>query len=383
MTITVEGTYTSTSVKVLTSVISAVTIPPDAVVYVFLSHHQKTANGGKFCDVVTWNITEYFDLIGREEYNEEVVEIWRIINPTPDTLAITVNWVSSQACWDGSCQAAVVLSGVDQDTPDDGFVSNSLSFNVATLNIPTIVGDLCYGVLSSDNNDPTENGNGTSQWNLTNDLCYGDGVSYTSSDTETNFSYDQGISADWAFAGISINPAAAGCVPQTDSRIADDTVSWQAACDGDIADWVKTNEFILSTWAIGGDDGNKSFKLQWKESGGSFVDVGADTEIKYGTGTSLVDGDDVGTSAACLSSTVSEENEGDNAAQLDVMGSSDVGEIQWALGFGSGAQDGVTYEFQLVNISDTLQEICSCSITTFSIGGYTIGINRGINRGVL
>jgi len=175
------------------------------------------------------------------------------------------------------------------------------------------------------------------------------------------------------------------CIPQTNSRIADSSASWQDACDVDIINWVKTNEFILSSYSNGGGGGNYNFKLQWKEAGGSFADVAVDTEICWGTGTVLVDGNTVASAAGCLTSTESEENEGNNAAILDTMGASDIGEIQWALGFGSGAQDDTIYEFQLVNIDDTLSEVCSCSIRT-QAGAYVYtgkGINRGINRGIL
>lgn len=387
MAITVEGTYTSTSSKTTISTITNVFVSgTNMVIYVFLSHHQKSASGGKLATNVIWKYLfaeQEFERIGYEEYNEEIVEIWRLIGPTfsPDS-DIGIIWDGNNANWDGSCHAAIVLSNVDQVTPDDGFNSSSATSTSPYLNIATTVGDLCYGVVSVDDVDPTENGDGTSQWNLHNDMNYGDGVSYVSTDGNTNFDWIQ-ISADWATAGISINEAISGCVPQTNSRIADDSISWQGDCDVDIVDWVKTNEFILATWATGGDDGNKNFKLQWKESGGSFADVGADTEVCWGTGTSLVDGNTVSTTSGCLSSTESEENEGDNAAVLDTMGVSDIGEIQWALGFGSGAQDGITYEFQLVNTSDTLTEVCSCSITTFSLGGYAKGIDRGINRGIL
>lgn len=213
MAITVEGTYTSTSVKTTESIITLMVVPNEAnlAIYVFLSHHQKTASGGKYATGVSWTEglgdPEPMTLVGRKEYNEEVVEIWRILDPTVGNGVVTITWDGNNANWDGSCHAAVVMSGVCQTTPDKGFVSNSQTTGIPSLDVPTISGDLCYGVISCDNQDPTENGDGTSQWNLTNDMSYGDGVSYISTDTVTNFSYSVTI-CDWAFAGISLNEAA-------------------------------------------------------------------------------------------------------------------------------------------------------------------------------
>ena len=166
----------------------------------------------------------------------------------------------------------------------------------------------------------------------------------------------------------SFSAAPVACYPQTDSRLGFEdlgTSGWMDVCDADITDWDKADEFILATWAIEGNGDNKFFKMQWKESGGSFADVGADTEVCWGTDTDLIDQFTVLITSGCLTSTQSEENEGDNTAAIP-MGASDVGELQWALGFGSGAQDGVTYEFQLVCVTDTTSEICSCSITTIA-----------------
>ena len=153
------------------------------------------------------------------------------------------------------------------------------------------------------------------------------------------------------------------CLPQTDSRIANATSIWQGVCDANIIDWNKNDDFILATYAIGGDGGFKVFKLQWKVSGGSFVDVGPATTIHYNAITDLVDQDPVGTPAGCLTSTVSEENEGNGLTDIITMGASDIVEVQWALDI-SDAVDDTTYEFQLVCTSDVTSEVCSCSITT-------------------
>jgi len=90
---------------------------------------------------------------------------------------------------------------------------------------------------------------------------------------------------------------------QTDSRIADASRNWQAACNLDVSDWDKANEFILSTWALSDSvNPDSDCKLQWRRAAGVFADVGADTEICWGTATVLVDGAALleGNSAACL-----------------------------------------------------------------------------------
>lgn len=169
------------------------------------------------------------------------------------------------------------------------------------------------------------------------------------------------------------------CLPQTNSRIADATENWQGACDVDITGWVKTNDFILSTYAQFGH-GFTSFKLQWKVAGGSFADVGAATTINYNANTSLVDKTSpAGPVAGCLSRTESEENEGDNIVLNMLMGNSSIVEILWGLDI-SGALDDTIYEFQLVCTTDSTQEVCSCSIRTQSLAPSNVLEGKLINR---
>ena len=157
-----------------------------------------------------------------------------------------------------------------------------------------------------------------------------------------------------------------GLICQTDSRIADANRSWQAACNGDITNWTKANEFIISTYALADSvNPDSDFKLQWRRAGGSFADVGADTEVCWGTATVLVDDGAVGSSAGCLTTVDADiESEGDNLAHLDNVANGDYCEIQWALGFGSGALDSQEYEIQLVSIDWSDSAVCQTSITT-------------------
>jgi hypothetical protein len=159
------------------------------------------------------------------------------------------------------------------------------------------------------------------------------------------------------------------CIPQTDSRIANATLSWQAICDTDVTGWDKANPFVLATWALsnaahGNDSG--TYKLQWRRQGGSFADVTGTSEIRWADSadTDLVDGNTVATTSGCQTSNNSEENEGDNQAGAFSVGYGTYAEIQWGLKFGSGALNNQEYEFQLVETQDTNQAVCSVSITT-------------------
>ena len=155
---------------------------------------------------------------------------------------------------------------------------------------------------------------------------------------------------------------------QTGSRLANTFGGWLGICNIDVVNWTKTNEFEVASYALSDSvNPNSDFKLQWRRAGGSFADVGADTEICWGTGTSLVDGNAVANPAGCYSTVDDDiESEGDNLAHLDNIKNGDYCEIQWALGFGSGALDGQEYELQLVVIDWSNQAVLQTSITTLA-----------------
>ena len=167
--------------------------------------------------------------------------------------------------------------------------------------------------------------------------------------------------------------------PLTDSRIANASGTWQGGCDVDITGWNKSNEFILSSFfeddRTHGPGAGRYFKMRWRRAGGTWYDVSATSEICWGTSTSLVDGDSVANPSGCQTSDLSQENEGDNSAYLSPA-AGEIGEIQWALGFGSGAQDSQEYEFEMWNDTDNVYTTLSVSITTQAgAGGYTNGVN--------
>jgi len=158
-------------------------------------------------------------------------------------------------------------------------------------------------------------------------------------------------------------------VPTTGSRIGSAVISWLENCDVDHTGFDTGNEFVYATWLHdttphSGSTG--TWKLQWRRAGGSFADVGADTEICWGTGTSLVDGNAVGTTSGCQTSTISMENEGDNTCNPGKVDSGGYLEIQWALGFGSGAVGNQEYEIQAYDTTGSVGYPMVASITTVS-----------------
>lgn len=155
-------------------------------------------------------------------------------------------------------------------------------------------------------------------------------------------------------------------VCETGSRIANASRAWQAACNVDVTAWPKTNAFILSTWAsttVNNDDAD--FKLQWRRAGGTFADVGADTEIKYTTDTVLAEGNLlVANSAGCYADWDSGKEAEAGVVSLVNIATGDYGEMQFGLAFGSGALDEQEYEFQLVCITYSNSAVCQTTITT-------------------
>ena len=175
-----------------------------------------------------------------------------------------------------------------------------------------------------------------------------------------------------------------GLVAQTDSRIANASRTWQAACNIDITGWDKANEFIIATYALSDSvNPDSGCKLQWRRAGGSFADVAADTEICWGTGTVLVDAAVLVAAAGCLS-TVDDgvENEGDNLAYLLNIKNGGYGEIHWALGFGSGAQDDQEYELQFVVVDFSSTAVLQTTITT-AVGSVPIDVTATLDELIL
>jgi len=175
--------------------------------------------------------------------------------------------------------------------------------------------------------------------------------------------------------------------PQTDSRLLNSSHVALEVCDVDHLNFTKA-AFILSTYAIGdGPHGNDSaeYKLQWQRSGGSFADVGADTEICWADSTDFSpnitdENTSVTTDAACLTATNHGQNVGNNLLAGVMQAPNGLGHYQWGLKFGSGALYEQEYEFQLVQLDDTITAICSVSITTAAAPAGWTGTIDGITN---
>jgi len=147
------------------------------------------------------------------------------------------------------------------------------------------------------------------------------------------------------------------------SRIADANRAWQAACETDVSNWTKTNEFILALVAYATSHGGESsaFKVQWGvgQNPTTWYDLEAATgAIRQGTATVLVNGNPIasGDKSGCHKETLedTEEVEGDNTTEvLDTTAKDNCIEVQVAVDPSNG-EDAETYSFRLFNITDSV-----------------------------
>ena len=149
---------------------------------------------------------------------------------------------------------------------------------------------------------------------------------------------------------------------QTANRIADATVSWQAACSADVASWTKTNPIVVAFWVF--DDsahgGNNYVTVPYyRLDGGSWTQITIATAVKAIDVTGLTDDDPVGTSSVCYTATTSVEDE--NAAFSVNCGAQTYAELQIGLDV-SAVGDGVLIEFS----QDNGTTLCAGAITTAS-----------------
>jgi len=133
------------------------------------------------------------------------------------------------------------------------------------------------------------------------------------------------------------------------SRIADANRGWQAACDGDVSDWDKADEFIVALIAECGAHGGaeESFKVQWSDDGGqNWYELDSTGKLIQGDATVLSNcTSPVGGPSGCQTLEDSHEIEGANSCTLATTGKTFV-EAQVAVD-PQGADDGTTYSFRL------------------------------------
>ena len=143
------------------------------------------------------------------------------------------------------------------------------------------------------------------------------------------------------------------------SRIANSSGAWQAICDTDVADWSKSNEFIVAIVATTNTHGGQSssFKLQWGvgQAPVAWNDLTGTGAMKFGTGTSLVDCTQPCASLSGCNGgeavTDSHESENDGTTPiLTATAKNDLIEAQFAVN-PADAADSAIYSFRLYDIT--------------------------------
>lgn len=157
-----------------------------------------------------------------------------------------------------------------------------------------------------------------------------------------------------------------------------DRSSASASDDGDVANWIKTNKFILATLIgyDGKDTAAAAYKLRWRNEtdnpGGSFTDLGATGEMKYAAsssvlsdGTALTEANHRCTGPGGMTWQNGLESVNDNlvpdAGTFD-LGSDCYTEFQWAID-PADAHDGDQYTFQLYNNTEGAGDECLAQLT--------------------
>lgn len=173
----------------------------------------------------------------------------------------------------------------------------------------------------------------------------------------------------------------------SNSRIADSNRSWQAACDVDVINWTKTNEFIVSLIAVAtghNGGGQITVKVQWmKDSEAVWYDLAAASgELRQGTGTALTNSTtpiEEANRSGCnggLSHGDSHEIEGANSCIIGAIAQNTFIEIQVAVD-PANAIDSEKYSFRLYDVTENaaldevLAEITMAGVTFVLLEGTT------------
>lgn len=152
------------------------------------------------------------------------------------------------------------------------------------------------------------------------------------------------------------------------------SISWLAACDINLADYVKTNKaiiaFLLTSTAH--TPNPESFKIQWRNTdGGTFADlITGSGELRAGVSAGCITNTDpVGSGSGCGGTIdASEELENESPLQSASLAASqnDYIELQACVDF-SNALDGNIYEFQVYSVSASA--VCDGTSVTVTTDG--------------
>jgi uncharacterized repeat protein (TIGR01451 family) len=114
----------------------------------------STFNANKTVTAMTYagqSMTRIGFLDGGTGSNDRRMEMWRLVNPPLGTANVVVTMSSSSKTVVG----AASFFGVDPTTPHGAFVSNEANTNLATLAVPSAVGELVIDCLSVQGNAAT------------------------------------------------------------------------------------------------------------------------------------------------------------------------------------------------------------------------------------
>jgi hypothetical protein len=147
----------------------------------------------------------------------------------------------------------------------------------------------------------------------------------------------------------------------SNSRIANSSRSWQAACDTDVADWDKDNDFIVALLAaaLGHTGGGQvTMKVQWqRDSQGVWYDLAGSGELISIATTVLVHctspitaGNRSGCDGGSLTHGDSHEIEANNSCIIGAVAQNEFIEIQVAFD-ATNALAGETYSFRLYDVT--------------------------------
>ncbi|KKM90173.1 hypothetical protein LCGC14_1241290, partial [marine sediment metagenome] len=188
----------------------------NVVLYVFGSAKTKTGNqaGNQEPNSVVWDSgganEEAFTQVGfYNPSNKMATWIYRLKDPQGTTSAITISDTSNQWTWSGAVATALVLSGVNQATPDDGYNNNYGTSGAATVSIASGTGDTVFDVVSVNSETPTVDGTQTEQWNTPSSGNVVGAGSNEAGDTSVSMDWTF-ASAVWGISGININPSGGG-----------------------------------------------------------------------------------------------------------------------------------------------------------------------------
>lgn len=214
VSIDIEDKVTATIKKQTSLTIPSVAVSgTNVVLYVFGSAKTKsTGAGNQEPNSVVWDsggVNEAFTQVGFSNTNKMATWIYRLVAPTAKTADITISDASNNWNWDGCVATALVLSGVHQTTPDDGYNSNDGTSGAASVSITSETDDMVFDVVSVDQQTPTVDDSQTEQWNSASSGDLRDAGSSEAGATSISMDWTF-TSTIWGISGININPTGSG-----------------------------------------------------------------------------------------------------------------------------------------------------------------------------